>query len=67
MKKQDDSGDFVYRYLIIDVPSTCRRPISLSRLPDEFTGSRARNPARIFVERADGVRENVSVMRWDVT
>ncbi|KAI0307941.1 TIM21-domain-containing protein [Multifurca ochricompacta] len=46
---RDDSGYFVFRYILIDIPS-----------------SQSRNPLRVFVERADGVRENEPVVRWDV-
>ncbi|KAI9445066.1 TIM21-domain-containing protein [Lactarius indigo] len=45
---RDDSGYFVFRYILIDIP-----------------GSQSRNPLRVFVERADGVRENEPVVRWD--
>ncbi|KAI0029148.1 TIM21-domain-containing protein [Vararia minispora EC-137] len=48
--EKDASGNFVYRYLLIDIPN-----------------SRIRNPVRIFVERANGVRENEPVIRWDVS
>ncbi|KAI0067762.1 hypothetical protein BV25DRAFT_1819182 [Artomyces pyxidatus] len=44
---RDDSGYFVFRYILIDIPS-----------------SQARNPVRVFVERAEGVRENEPVIRW---
>jgi len=46
---RDDSGYFVFRYILIDIPS-----------------SQIRNSLRVFVERADGVRENEQVVRWDV-
>jgi len=45
---RDPSGYFVFRYILIDLPS-----------------SQSRNPLRVFVERADGVRENEPVVRWD--
>jgi len=45
---RDASGYFVFRYILIDIPS-----------------SQSRSPLRVFVERADGVRESEPVVRWD--
>ncbi|KZV68706.1 hypothetical protein PENSPDRAFT_687051 [Peniophora sp. CONT] len=45
---KDERGNFVFRYILIDIPN-----------------SHSRKPVRVFVERASGVSESVSVMRWD--
>src|SRR5258708_18564599 len=63
---QDASGYFIFRYILVDLPSRF-----FQRIPGDahdlilFTGSQSRNPLRIFVERTDGVRENEPVVRWD--
>lgn len=63
-ESQNDDGYFVFRYLLIDIPSM---PLfwSLSTNANaSFLDSEARNPVRVFVERAPGVRENEPIMRF---
>lgn len=61
---QNSEGYFVFRYLLVDIPSKlsyCSRGlVSETKVP----GTRDSNPIRVFVERAPGVRDNEPVMRW---
>jgi mitochondrial import inner membrane translocase subunit TIM21 len=65
-KMQNDEGYFVFRYLLIDIPSTLLfQFVYLPLVPTYPTAdSESRNPVRVFVERAPGVRENEPIMRF---
>ena len=68
---QDENGEFKYRYLLLDMPSTF---CCLFSLPETvlltmwyvsswlLVGSRVREPRRLFVETGQGFTERDSVI-----
>lgn len=60
---QDQDGYFVFRYLLVDIPSKSN-VFKWDYWTDRISDSRSHNPVRVFVERQPGVRENEPVMRW---
>jgi hypothetical protein len=61
--QQNDDGYFVFRYLLVDIPSTSGFQSCL-QVEAQYTtiDSRTRQRTRVFVERAPGVSEHEHVM-----
>jgi import inner membrane translocase subunit TIM21 len=59
---QNNDGYFVFRYLLVDIPSAFLHLTITHLLTRCLADSRTRQRTRVFVERAPGVSEHEPVM-----